>query len=209
MKIVITGHTKGLGKTLYDHFVKDSNNTVIGFSRSQGTDIKTSIDSVIAAAENCDLFISNAYADRRQIELVKHLNNRVKMLVVSGSQGGFFNDLIPTDYGKNKKDLAEVCHLISLDKNSNTKILHLDLSCLEGNIVDIDDPNNLKCDYTISFNEVVDTVDFWIRNPSFNNVRFNFKITDLLYDQISTKMKTKPQLDQLVERIKQAVDKSV
>jgi len=209
MKIVITGHTRGLGKTLYDHFVKNPNNVVTGFSKSQGTNLKDSIEPVIAAADGCDLFICNAYADRRQIELVKQLNNRVDMLVVSGSQGGFFSDLIPTDYGKNKKDLAEVCHLISLDKNSKTKILHLDLSCLEGNDVDIDDPNNLKCDYIIAFDEIVSTVDFWIKNPSFNNIRFNFKITDLLYDQISTKMKTKPQLDKLVERIKQAVDKSV
>ncbi len=208
MKIIITGHTRGLGKRFYEHFVSDTNNEVIGFSKRQGTDLNVSIDAVVEAALGCDLFINNAYAGRKQIELIKRLNNKVKMIVVSGSQGGFFNNLIPTEYGKNKKDLSEICHLVSLDKNSSTKILHLDLSCLEGNEVDIDDPDNLKCDYTIEFNQVVQTVDSWIENPSFNDIRFNFKITDLLYDQISTKMGTKKELDQLVEKIKQAVDKS-
>jgi hypothetical protein len=130
------------------------------------------------------------------------------MIVVSGSQGGYFSNIIPTDYGQHKKDLAELCHMISLDKRSTTKILHLDLSCLEGNEVDIDDPNNLKCDSITALKDIVDTVSFWIKTPSFNNVRFNFKITDLLYNQISTKMHTGKELDLLLEKIKEAVGKS-
>jgi hypothetical protein len=131
------------------------------------------------------------------------------MIVVSGSQGGYFNNLIPTEYGLHKKELAEVCHMISLDKNSTTKILHLDLSCLEGTEVDIDDPKSLKCDSITALSDIVNLVSFWIKNPAFNNVRFNFKITDLLYDQISTKMNTGKELDNLIERINSSVDKSV
>jgi hypothetical protein len=207
MKIVITGHTRGLGKAFYEHFVKDPSNTVIGLSRSQGADIREA-DAVIKQAEGCDLFINNAYSGEAQYRLVKELNGLTPMMIVSGSQGGYFNNLIPTEYGQHKKDLSQLCHMLSLDKNSTTKILHLDLSCLEGNDVAIDDPNNLKCDSITVLNDVVDTVAFWIKTPSFNNVRFNFKITDLLYDQISTKMHTGKELDQLLEKIKEAAGKS-
>jgi len=209
MKIVITGHTRGLGKAFYEHFIKDPNNTVIGLSRSQGTDVSSSLDKILEISKNCDLFINNAYSGLAQNKLVKLLNGHVSMMVVSGSQGGYFNNLIPTEYGQHKKELSELCHLVSLDKNNITKILHLDLSCLEGNNVDIDDPDNLKCDSITALADIVSTVNFWIKNPSFNNVRFNFQITNLLYNQISTKMKTKAELDILLEKIKRAVDKSV
>ena len=197
MKIVITGHTRGLGKAFYEYFVKDPANTVIGLSKSQGVDIQ-STDTIVKLVTGCDLFINNAYSGTAQNRLVKELNGLIPMMIVSGSQGGYFNNLIPTEYGRHKKDLSKLCHMLSLDKNSTTKILHLDLSCLEGNDVAIDDPNN-----------IVNTVAFWIKTPSFNNVRFNFKITDLLYDQISTKMHTGKELDHLLEKIKEAADKSV
>jgi hypothetical protein len=208
MKIVITGHTRGLGKAMYEHFISDPKNTVVGLSKSQGTDISNSIDQICEIANGCDIFINNAYAGQAQNKLVKMLNGCVKMMVVSGSQGGYFNNLIPTQYGQDKKDLAEICHMISLDKNNTTKILHLDLSCLEGTEVDITDPKNIKCDSITALKDIVGIVNFWITNPSFNNVRFNFKITDLLYDQISTKLNTGKELDSLLEKINKAVDKS-
>lgn len=206
MKVIITGHTRGLGNRLYNFFLKDKNHSVIGLSRSQGYDLKYSLEKIIEIADGCDLFINNAYCGTAQNQLLQRLNGRVKMMIVSGSQGGYFSNLIPTDYGQHKKDLAELCHLISLDKNSDTKILHLDLSSLEGNDVDIDDPNNLKCDYLTALDDVVKTVDMWIQYPCFNNIRFNFKITDLLYDQISRKMGTKEELDILLNKIKLASD---
>ncbi len=55
MKIVITGHTRGLGKAFYDYFVKDPSNTVIGLSKSQGVNVE-STDTVINLATGCDLF---------------------------------------------------------------------------------------------------------------------------------------------------------
>lgn len=209
MKIIITGHTKGLGKYFFDHFSNDSNNQVIGISRSTGHDLETSLEKIIEIADGCDVFINNAYVNKSQNELVKKLNNRVSMMIVSGSQGGFFNNLIPTEYGNNKKELAELCHLVSLDKNNTTKILHLDLSYLEGNEVDLEDPTNIACDHETTFKEVCDVVDLWLRTPSFNNVRFNFKLTDLLYDQIDKKMGTKKALDTLVKRINSIQGKSV
>lgn len=208
MKIVITGHTRGLGKAFYEYFVKDPLNIVIGLSKSQGVNIE-STDTVVKIAADCDIFINNAHSGTAQTRLVKQLNGFVPMIIVSGSQGGYFHNLIPTDYGQHKKDLADLCHMISLDKNNITKILHLDLSCIEGNAVDIDDPNNLACDSITALQDIIDIVVFWIRTPCFNNVRFNFKITDLLYEQISTKMHTGNELDCLLGKIKEASDKSI
>lgn len=208
MKIVVTGHTSGLGKYIFDHFRDNFNNEVIGLSRSTGYDLNQSLDEIIKIADGCDVFVNNAHADSAQRELVTRLNNRVKKMIVSGSQGGFFNNLIPTEYGNYKKDLAELCHLVSLDKNSHTKILHLDLSYLEGNDVDPLDPSNIACDHEITFREICDVIDLWLDNPAFNDVRFNFKITDMLYDQIRQKMGTKKQLDTLLNKINSIQDKS-
>jgi hypothetical protein len=209
MRIIITGHTRGIGQYLYNYFSADTANQVIGLSRSNGYDLKTSLDRVLEITKGCDLFINNAYYNNAQYELVKQLNNHVGMIVVSGSQAGFFKNLIPTDYGKHKEDLKKLCHLVSLDKNSGTRILHLDLSYLEGNIVDLDDPNNLACDHITTFKEICDVINFWINNQSFNEVKFNFKLTDLLYDQIDKKMGTKSELDLLVHQINSTRDKSV
>mgnify|MGYP003348959675 CR=1 FL=1 len=40
MKIVITGHKRGIGKAIFDYF-NHSNNEIIGFSLSDGYDIST------------------------------------------------------------------------------------------------------------------------------------------------------------------------
>jgi len=63
MKIVITGHTRGVGKAIYDYFTSDSTNNVIGVSRSNGFDI-TKVSSrldIIALAKDADIFVNSAY----------------------------------------------------------------------------------------------------------------------------------------------------
>lgn len=62
MKIVITGHTRGLGKSLAEEFTNHGHE-VVGFSRSDGNDI--SLENVRAEILNelkdSDVFINNAY----------------------------------------------------------------------------------------------------------------------------------------------------
>jgi len=58
MKIAITGHSKGIGKACYD--VLSNDHDVIGFSRSNGFNIKEP-KKIISASIGCDVFINNAY----------------------------------------------------------------------------------------------------------------------------------------------------
>lgn len=70
-RIAITGHTSGIGKACLDLF---SNETVFGYSRSNGWNIDTPnriIDDVLA--NQCTVFINNAYNQRYQSDLLEHL----------------------------------------------------------------------------------------------------------------------------------------
>ena len=58
MKISITGHTKGIGKAIYD--VLSEEHDVIGFSRSNGFNISDP-RKIFVASIGCDVFINNAY----------------------------------------------------------------------------------------------------------------------------------------------------
>lgn len=57
MKIAITGHTKRIGKAIYDAFPNS-----LGFSKSTGYDInnKDSRAKIVQAISDCDIFVNNA-----------------------------------------------------------------------------------------------------------------------------------------------------
>jgi NADP-dependent 3-hydroxy acid dehydrogenase YdfG len=71
MKIAITGHSKGLGKALYDALIKKGH-TCYGFSRSNSYDITDQEDqkAIIHKAKDCDVFINNAWKDFAQEQLL-------------------------------------------------------------------------------------------------------------------------------------------
>lgn len=66
-KIAITGHTKGLGNGLQQHFLEHSLE-VVGFSRSNSYDISKIdvIDSIIEETLDYEVFINNAYYENHQ-----------------------------------------------------------------------------------------------------------------------------------------------
>jgi NADP-dependent 3-hydroxy acid dehydrogenase YdfG len=70
--IAITGHTSGIGKGLYDHFVKLGYN-VKGFSLDNGFDIsqQENIEQIVELTKDCDLFFNNAYSGYSQVELAR------------------------------------------------------------------------------------------------------------------------------------------
>lgn len=76
MKIAITGHTKGIGKCLYERCQPD----ILGFSRSNGYDINSSIDRrrIINDVSGCDVFINNASNAFGQTQLLISLFNEWK-----------------------------------------------------------------------------------------------------------------------------------
>jgi nucleoside-diphosphate-sugar epimerase len=174
-KIVITGHTNGIGKTIYDALTADSCREIIGLSRSNGFDIDTDFDKVVEAATGAEIFINNAYRDKQQLKLVEALKNKVGMMVVMGSVSRFYPEVIPTDYVNDKQELAEACRLISMDPNG-IPILHLDLSFIEGTNPG-DDPAAFVSDFNISHKEILETIVFWTQHPNVRQVEFTWKLT--------------------------------
>jgi len=74
MKVVITGHTSGIGACLFQIY-KNQGHEVIGYSRSTGSDIEDSDIRKIIIEQNfdCDIFINNAYSTTGQTNLLKEL----------------------------------------------------------------------------------------------------------------------------------------
>ena len=70
MKIAITGHTKGLGAEITKHFEKE--HEVIGFSRTNGYDIKSPIDrnKIVKASADADVFINLVHNYYHQTDLL-------------------------------------------------------------------------------------------------------------------------------------------
>jgi len=181
MKMVITGHTYGIGKALYDSF-KSAEWEVVGLSRSNGYDIDKDFDKVVEAATGADLFINNAYRDKQQTRLVHALKNKVAKMVVMGSVSRHYPELIHTDYVHDKQELAEACRLISIDPNG-IDVLHLDLSFIEQPIPN-DDPTAFSSDYVIKFDEILSAIDFWTTNPKIRQIEFVWKLTPFVLNQL-------------------------
>jgi len=182
-KIVITGHTSGIGKAIYDKFKEISCHEIVGLSRSNGYDIDNDFDKVIAKAAGADLFINNAYRDRQQLHLFNNLKNKVNKMVVMGSVSRFYPDLIPTQYVHDKQELAEACRLESINPNG-IPILHLDLSFIEGTFVDSIDTTAFTSDYNTPLFDIVDTIIFWAQKPSIRQVEFRWKLTPHVYNEL-------------------------
>jgi hypothetical protein len=176
-KIVITGHTSGIGKAIYDKFNEISCREIVGMSRSNGYDIEKDFDKIVEEATGAEFFINNAYRDEQQLKLFHALKDKVDMMVVMGSVSRHYPELIPTDYVHDKQALAEACRLESINPNG-IPILHLDLSFIEGTEINNDDPTAFTSDYNTPLEDIVDTIIFWAQKPSIRQVEFRWKLTD-------------------------------
>ena len=74
MKIAITGHTKNLGEFLYNKLKTDTND-ILGFSRSNGFDIKNPFDrrKIIKQSFEYDIFINLVHNYYHQTDLLFEL----------------------------------------------------------------------------------------------------------------------------------------
>ena len=176
-KIVITGHTKGIGKAIFDKFTEVSCHEIIGMSRSNGYDIEKDCDKIVQEATGADFFVNNAYRDGQQLKLFHALKDKVNMMVVMGSVSRHYPELIPTDYVHDKQALAEACRLESINPNG-IPILHLDLSFIEGTEIQGDDTTAFLSDYNTPLNDIVDTIMFWAQKPTIRQIEFRWKLTE-------------------------------
>jgi hypothetical protein len=190
-KIIITGHTHGVGKAIYDKFKEISCREIVGMSRSNDYDIEKDFDKIVAEAAGCELFINNAYCEQQQLRLVDALKDKVDMMVVMGSVSRLYPELIPTEYVKHKQDLAEACRLVSINP-AGIPLLHLDLSFIEGTQVDANDIKVFTSDYTTPKDDIVDTIIFWAQKPTIRQIEFRWKLTPFVYEQLQ---RVNPNLD--------------
>lgn len=191
MKVVITGHTSGIGRALYQHFQIKEGVEVIGLSRSNGYDIDKDFDKVVEAAKGCDIFINNAYRDRQQLLLTRALKNYVGKMVVMGSVSRFYPELVPTQYIHDKQELAEECRLIGIDPNG-IDVLHLDLSFIEQTDFDKTDPTAFTSDNFITFAEIISAIEYWLTNPKIRQMEFVWKCTPFVLSELR---RINPRLD--------------
>jgi hypothetical protein len=183
-KIIITGHTSGIGKAIYDKFKEISCREIVGMSRSNGYDIDKDFNKIVEEASGCELFINNAYRDGQQLKLLEALKDKVDMMVVMGSVSRFYPELIPTQYVHDKQALAEACRLVSLNPDG-IPLLHLDLGFIEGTTIEGNDPTAFVSDYTTPKDDIVDTIIFWAQKPSIRQVEFRWKLTQHVKEELT------------------------
>jgi hypothetical protein len=158
MKIVITGHTGGLGLAIYNHFIcSENSHHVVGLSRSNGYDINDT-DKIIEVAETADIFFNNAYSGLAQSELIRGLMNRTR-IVTSGSMGADYHHL-DNQYYRDKHNI-EQCHR-SIKKIVDCPMLLLKMGFLQ----------NFPDRYPISYSTVLRAIDFWIIEPRVSVIEF-------------------------------------
>lgn len=172
MRCVVTGHTSGIGKVIYEHFLSKGW-TVFGMSRSNGYNIIDDQDKIIEESADCDIFVNCAYDGIGQLELLNRLHDRVKNMIVIGSVAADWAK-IWKDYGSNKFDLQERCKELALEDNKNfANIFYLKLAFCENAAW----PIFIDPDYTTSFQEILKVIDLWLEIPKIFSVEFTLKKT--------------------------------
>jgi hypothetical protein len=175
MKCIVTGHTNGIGKSIYQHFI-DKGFEVYGMSRSNGYDITKQQSKIIAESSDCDIFVNCAYSDLGQLNLLNALHNKVKAMIVIGSAAADYHT-VWKNYGYNKYTLQERCKAISLQNDPTfAKIFYIKLAfCENANL-----PIKVDPKYITSFNEINKVIDLWLEIPKIYSVEFTIKETEEL-----------------------------
>jgi short-subunit dehydrogenase involved in D-alanine esterification of teichoic acids len=95
MKIIITGHTSGIGLSLSKVF-SSNGHEVFGYSRSTGYNIEdySVRKKIIEESKDSDIFINNAYSPKGQTlllsELIENWNNQEKKIINISSKLSHF-----------------------------------------------------------------------------------------------------------------------
>lgn len=100
MKYAITGHSKNIGKFIFDKYYPN----IVGFSKQNGYDINNKKDRtrIIEKSYDCDVFINNAPAGFGQSELCLELwhewKDTDKLIINVGSRIAESNVVLPEQY---------------------------------------------------------------------------------------------------------------
>jgi NADP-dependent 3-hydroxy acid dehydrogenase YdfG len=160
MKIGITGHTNGLGKSIYDKLIKL--HTIIGFSRSNGFDIQN-IKKILDVENELDVFINNVYYSTQQssifIEFFEKWKNLEKTIININSSSIHQSGAWSPEYVANKKHLNNITQsLIDKYPNKKCRIINLNLGTLDSH-KNFNDFNKIEC------NKVAEIVEWCLNQP--------------------------------------------
>jgi len=136
MKLALTGHTKGLGAEISNYF-KDKYE-VVGFSRTNGYDIKNSIDrrKILKESTNADILINLVHNYYHQTDILFEFYSAwedQKKLIINVSSAVVDNDkwgidrLDHIEYKNQKIALESMAELLS-ERNSTVQIKNYRIS---------------------------------------------------------------------------------
>ena len=158
MNVVITGHTSGLGKEIYNHF-NSLGHKVTGLSRSNGFSIPEKIDEIVKIAKSCDLFFNNAHVGTAQADFIKKLFQDT-MIVTSGSMSADYWET--GDQYCIDKFYIEKSHKVCKEFTKKSMLL-IKMGYLE----------NYTDRISIPYSQVINAIDFWLQNPRISMIEFN------------------------------------
>jgi hypothetical protein len=184
MKIVITGHTKGIGKACYDYF-ENVGHEVIGLSRSNGYDIKADIDKILDHVMTADLFINNAFDGlSSQIDLLIKASTITPNIVVMGSAVTDYEEVLGRKNIINKLELEETSRKIGIiDDERIANILLLKIAFAESTLSD-HSPARIDSDYSITYKDIIDSIEFWLQHPKIHQIEYKVKLTEKTINEI-------------------------
>jgi hypothetical protein len=168
MKCLVLGHTRGIGKSIYETLLKN-NHFVDGISRSTGYDFENDYNKIVDKALTYELVINNPYANDCQYRLLEDLNNKVPNIITIGSIAGFYPDIFSKkhNYSTNKNNLIELNKRLSYTSTSNLLLLNIGLT------------ENASPEPGCSYNDIASTCLFWLSTPSINQIDFRIKLSEI------------------------------
>lgn len=198
MKCVITGHSNGLGKYLYEYFQANGWH-VVGMSRSNGYDVSLDQAKIINQSLDADLFINNASSGNSQLELLKYLSTTIPNIITMGSASSDFSDIFCTQYTLAMKNLEEKYRMISMDPNVGNMLL-MKISFLDQSYSDVKQ-NRADSDITISYNKIAEAIEFWLKHPEIRLIEYFVKLTSFTVEEIKRKSGKREAVDVILNDI--------
>jgi NADP-dependent 3-hydroxy acid dehydrogenase YdfG len=157
LKVAITGHTKGIGASIYNKF-KTNGHLTSGYSRTTGYDITDSSvqDSILKQCEDFDIFVNNAYAPKAQTALLeKFINqwkNTNKLIINLSSKLVFYpgktNDFFDM-YMNDKKEQNNIC--IKRVYSDQPRVLNIMPGLVDTEMSNIFTSPKMPCDNVASY----------------------------------------------------------
>lgn len=118
-KVLITGHTRGIGKAIFSQLTEEGYDC-FGVSKSTGDDVTIKEDHIVDMIKNFDYVVLNAYARHSQLDMLKKIierykseNKRIAIITsTSGTPEGADEDMHDEEYIEYKKIKRELIQYI-------------------------------------------------------------------------------------------------